>query len=206
MLLFLGNVLDLRRRNRGNAYVTPTGGTLTDPLNLNSASQSNVPTNTNERYRFLSNRNIIMKLVNSRKRRFDDAAGAVYQRRMSFRQPKKRVEHVPTVSGESTSSLEARKSKQVMLNRRYRYGNFNYHHKTSSPFMNDPRIDLLVEDWFRDQNVLDIGCNSGLLTLSIARTFSPHRILGIDIDEHLIGAARKNIRHFQDKDQKVTLL
>jgi 2-polyprenyl-3-methyl-5-hydroxy-6-metoxy-1,4-benzoquinol methylase len=89
------------------------------------------------------------------------------------------------------------------MNERYRYGNFNYHHKMNSNFQNDQRLDLFVEDWFLGKAVLDIGCNAGNLTLSIARTFRPCRILGIDIDPHLIGAARKNIRHFQDKDLKV---
>lgn len=41
-----GNVLDMRRtRNRNNS--SAIGGTLTDPLNLNNASQENM--NTNER-------------------------------------------------------------------------------------------------------------------------------------------------------------
>ena len=71
-------------------------------------------------------------------------------------------------------------------------------------------MDLLPKEWFYKKNVLDIGkaylfrqqvftgCNVGYLTLSIARDYSPRRILGIDIDEHLIGVARKNIRHYCD--------
>lgn len=51
--------------------------------------------------------------------------------------------------------------------------------------------------------MLDIGCNAGYITLWIAREFSPNRILGIDIDAHLVGVARKNIRHYCDKSVQV---
>jgi SAM-dependent methyltransferase len=124
---------------------------------------------------------------------------------VSFRQPKKRPDQQPSSSNEEAeSAAEARKIKQSNMNKRYRYGGFNYHHKMNASFQNDPRLDLMVEDWFFEKNVLDIGCNAGQLTLSIARTFRPSRVLGIDIDPVLISAARKNIRHFQDKDLKVS--
>ena len=34
--------------------------------------------------------------------------------------------------------------------------------------------------------------------------YAPRRILGIDIDEHLVGVARKNIRHYCDKETPVS--
>jgi 7SK snRNA methylphosphate capping enzyme len=40
---------------------------------------------------------------------------------------------------------------------------------------------------FEDKKVLDIGCNVGFITISIARLFRPKSILGIDIDGELIG-------------------
>lgn len=52
--------------------------------------------------------------------------------------------------------------------------------------------------------MLDIGCNTGQVTSVIARDFHPRLITGIDIDPHLIGVARKNIRHYLDeKDVEV---
>jgi 7SK snRNA methylphosphate capping enzyme len=98
-------------------------------------------------------------------------------------------------------------------NFRYRYGNFN-HYKLSKEFCNpshifdqfiqsDPRVDLFCPDWFVNKSILDIGCNSGRFTISLARRFHPKRVIGFDMDRHLIGAARKNIRHFTDKDTKV---
>ncbi|KAL3078621.1 hypothetical protein niasHT_035104 [Heterodera trifolii] len=49
---------------------------------------------------------------------------------------------------------------------------------------------------------LDIGSNAGHFAISLARAFQPRRVLGVDIDSHLVGAACKNIRHFCDKDTK----
>jgi ribosomal protein L11 methylase PrmA len=63
-------------------------------------------------------------------------------------------------------------------------------------------LELLPPEWFKDRRVLDIGCNAGHLTLEIARTLRPSWILGIDIDEHLVGVARKNIRHYFEGESK----
>lgn len=49
---------------------------------------------------------------------------------------------------------------------------------------------------FLDKDVLDIGCNIGHVTLSVARDFGAKSVIGIDIDEKLIGIARKNIKHY----------
>lgn len=101
-------------------------------------------------------------------------------------------------------SAATRSEKRQKLSQRYRYGNFNYFHRYLSPFQNDPRTVLMCDDWFSEKDVLDIGCNAGQLALSIARIFGPRSILGVDIDKKLIDAARKNIRHFYDKDVKVS--
>lgn len=64
----------------------------------------------------------------------------------------------------------------------------------------DPRLHLLEADWFRDKKVLDVGCGTGHLTLAIARTFNPSHILGVELDEQLVHAAKQNIRHFLSHD------
>ena len=46
---------------------------------------------------------------------------------------------------------------------------------------------------FREKDVLDIGCNVGLMTIAVARMLSTKTIVGIDIDKHLIAKARNNI-------------
>lgn len=49
---------------------------------------------------------------------------------------------------------------------------------------------------FQDKDILDIGCNIGHVTLSVARDFGAKTVTGIDIDDKLIGIARKNIKHY----------
>lgn len=64
----------------------------------------------------------------------------------------------------------------------------------------DPRLRLLEADWFRDKKVLDVGCGTGHVTLAIARQFNPSHILGVELDERLVHAAKQNIRHFLSHD------
>lgn len=49
---------------------------------------------------------------------------------------------------------------------------------------------------FQDKDILDIGCNIGHVTLSVARDFGAKTVIGIDIDDKLISIARKNIKHY----------
>ncbi|KAF8942046.1 hypothetical protein BGZ47_006928 [Haplosporangium gracile] len=55
----------------------------------------------------------------------------------------------------------------------------------------DLRLEFLDPSWFRGKQVLDIGCNSALLTVFIALHYKPHKIQGVDIDPSLIGKAQK---------------
>ena len=51
--------------------------------------------------------------------------------------------------------------------------NFN----DSSKIESDPRLKYLAKEWFCDKEVLDIGCNVGHVTLSIARDFEPRKVM-----------------------------
>ncbi|CAD5233924.1 unnamed protein product [Bursaphelenchus xylophilus] len=88
---------------------------------------------------------------------------------------------------------------------RFRYGNYNQYYGTrlDGKFVKDPRLDLMKDEWFAKKAVLDIGCNAGMITLYIAKHMNPRRIVGLDIDPNLVGIARKNIRHYCDKDVKL---
>ncbi|KAF9132505.1 hypothetical protein BGW39_011940 [Mortierella sp. 14UC] len=55
----------------------------------------------------------------------------------------------------------------------------------------DLRLEFLEPTWFRGKRVLDIGCNSALLTVFIALHYKPQKIQGVDIDASLIGKAQK---------------
>lgn len=104
----------------------------------------------------------------------------------------------------SNSNEKIEVSEKLKKKNRFRYGNYNRYYGTRiKGFERDPRLDLLPSEWFRYRSILDIGCNVGFLTLSIAKEFGPTRVLGIDIDANLIGIARKNIRHYCDKSEKL---
>uniref|UniRef100_A0A1A8RBS0 RNA methyltransferase n=1 Tax=Nothobranchius pienaari TaxID=704102 RepID=A0A1A8RBS0_9TELE len=93
---------------------------------------------------------------------------------------------------------------------RYQYGNhcrfYGYHGFYGDQYEGrvgaeeDLRLHLLEADWFRDKRVLDIGCGTGHLTLTIARRFNPTHILGVELHDGLVHAARQNIRHFLSHD------
>ncbi|XP_040907179.1 7SK snRNA methylphosphate capping enzyme [Toxotes jaculatrix] len=81
--------------------------------------------------------------------------------------------------------------------KKFQYGNYNKYYGYRNPGASeDPRIRVLRPEWFEGKDVLDLGCNSGHLTLYIAKMLRPARILGLDIDSGLVHAARKNIRHY----------
>ncbi|XP_053203170.1 7SK snRNA methylphosphate capping enzyme-like [Panonychus citri] len=86
----------------------------------------------------------------------------------------------------------------------FQYGNYNrYYGYRNQNVTIDPRISCFESCWFKDQHVLDIGCNVGHVTLTIARDFNPCKIIGIDIDENLIEAAKRNIKNYVKSDPKV---
>ncbi|CAH1239654.1 MEPCE [Branchiostoma lanceolatum] len=79
----------------------------------------------------------------------------------------------------------------------FQYGNYNRYYGYRNPAKEeDVRLSYFRPEWFKGLDVLDIGCNAGHLTLSIARDYAPRKIVGMDIDQSLIRVARRNIRHY----------
>ena len=96
-------------------------------------------------------------------------------------------------SSQARSSSSSKGKKQP----KFIYGNYNKYYGYRNPSLDyDYRLDCFKSEWFEGKSVLDIGCNVGHLTLSVARDFQPSKIVGIDIDQKLIAAARKNIRYY----------
>ncbi|XP_057711664.1 7SK snRNA methylphosphate capping enzyme-like isoform X2 [Corythoichthys intestinalis] len=93
---------------------------------------------------------------------------------------------------------------------RYQYGNFCRYYGYRGSYGNgwegrvgpaeDARFRLLRDDWFREKKVLDVGCGAGHLALAVARAFNPVHVLGVELDERLVHAAKQNIRHFLSHD------
>lgn len=94
-------------------------------------------------------------------------------------------------------SCEKAGKKSVAKDGKFQFGNYNrYYGYRNEPMSPDVRLECFRKEWFADKDVLDIGCNVGHVTLTIARDFDPHQIVGIDIDKNLIKSAIKNIRHY----------
>ncbi|XP_047312121.1 probable RNA methyltransferase At5g51130 [Impatiens glandulifera] len=76
------------------------------------------------------------------------------------------------------------------------YGNYRhyYGYRIGQGLDEDPRIKVMKKEWFEGKDCLDIGCNAGSITISIARKFDCRSILGIDIDDALVKDAFWNLR------------
>jgi 7SK snRNA methylphosphate capping enzyme len=94
------------------------------------------------------------------------------------------------------------------------YGNYdNYYFKRyGAENSSDIRVELLKKhsEYFNGKRILDIGCNSGFVTIEMAKQFQTSSILGIDIDENLIEKARKNLNRIKNdsmlnEDEKKSL-
>eukprot|EP00730_Choanoeca_flexa_P003150 TRINITY_DN11307_c0_g2_i8.p2 TRINITY_DN11307_c0_g2~~TRINITY_DN11307_c0_g2_i8.p2 ORF type:complete len:597 (+),score=120.14 TRINITY_DN11307_c0_g2_i8:192-1982(+) len=58
----------------------------------------------------------------------------------------------------------------------------------------DPRLGLLKTDWIQYHTVLDVGCNTGNLTCSIAQYLAPNLLRGLDIDAKMVELARRHLQ------------
>lgn len=128
--------------------------------------------------------------------------------------------HTPLVGGAKASSFggtqpgSAQPPERKKDKHRYQYGNhscyYGYHGfygdggEGRVGAEEDTRLRILEDNWFRDKKVLDIGCGAGHMTLAVARRFDPVHILGVELDERLVHAAKQNIRHFLSHDLVVT--
>ncbi|KAL1921984.1 uncharacterized protein VTP21DRAFT_10626 [Calcarisporiella thermophila] len=75
------------------------------------------------------------------------------------------------------------------------YGNYAFYYGyRNKGEAQDPRLRLMQRAWFEGRKVLDIGCNSGILTIDVAIHFQPSQILGVDIDPSLVRKAERNVQ------------
>ncbi|KAJ8920172.1 hypothetical protein NQ315_011833 [Exocentrus adspersus] len=83
--------------------------------------------------------------------------------------------------------------------KQFQYGNYNRYYGYRNPNNEmDHRLRVFTHhpSLFEGKDILDIGCNIGHITLSVARDFGARSVTGIDIDQKLISIARKNIKHY----------
>ncbi|XP_075145525.1 U6 snRNA methylphosphate capping enzyme Amus [Haematobia irritans] len=119
-------------------------------------------------------------------------AGSPEKKQQNFipKSPKKRLEF-PTTSG---------RENQTKVKEKFIYGNYTqyYGYRNKDKDFHDIRLDVFekYKDSFKDKLVLDVGCNSGFITMEVAKRFEVKSIVGLDIDKHLINQAIKSvIRH-----------
>jgi 7SK snRNA methylphosphate capping enzyme len=99
-------------------------------------------------------------------------------------------------------SYEAKKQIEIKLHKKQAHtlhGNYPGYYGYRNGSGIDDHIRSFKKEWFQGKRVLDIGCNSGHITLNIARFYDPKSVEGVDIDPQLIRKARWN--HSQCRSQ-----
>ncbi|XP_044463518.1 probable RNA methyltransferase At5g51130 [Mangifera indica] len=114
---------------------------------------------------------------------------------------KKRREVEEKKADDEAQQLKKRKRKEV-----FPFGNYKsyYGYRIGGGLDEDPRLKVFRKEWFHGKNCLDIGCNSGIITIQIAKKFQCRRILGIDIDSNRVEDAYWHLRKIvkMEKDQR----
>eukprot|EP00039_Didymoeca_costata_P007963 m.105881 g.105881 ORF g.105881 m.105881 type:complete len:272 (+) comp13891_c1_seq9:104-919(+) len=71
------------------------------------------------------------------------------------------------------------------------YGNYRSYYNKRRRQEEDPRLSQFKLEWFENKDVLDIGCNSGDLTIEFVRKLKAANVLGVDIDRGLVARANR---------------
>ncbi|KAK6248574.1 hypothetical protein QUC31_020139 [Theobroma cacao] len=117
-------------------------------------------------------------------------------KRKKLEKPQKQKEKREIKKGEakaeakSSVQMEVKNNPNKKRKQVFPFGNYkNYYGYRIGPgheVKEDPRIKVLKKEWFEGKDCLDIGCNSGVITIHIAKEYNCHSILGLDIDSGLI--------------------
>lgn len=106
-----------------------------------------------------------------------------------------------SLNKDQESNKNDSQKKSITKKKTFQYGNYNrYYGYRKDANCIDLRINLFKNEFFENKDILDIGCNIGHITLTIARDYSPKKIVGIDIDKSLIKIAKKNVRYYNLKN------
>ncbi|KAI8899858.1 Bicoid-interacting protein 3-domain-containing protein [Globomyces pollinis-pini] len=101
------------------------------------------------------------------------------------REPKISLNTKPkTISNSKILKLSSKKSNNL-------FGNYHSYYGYRKQ-LNDKRFEAFKKEWFENKTVLDIGCNSGHITVQLAQ-FNTSCIDGVDIDPILISKARHHL-------------
>ncbi|KAL3900878.1 MAG: hypothetical protein SGCHY_001024 [Lobulomycetales sp.] len=76
----------------------------------------------------------------------------------------------------------------------YPLGNYRGYYGYRNKGLEDSRLLLLPLELLKGKRILDVGCNDGNLTVSVAALFEPKFIQGIDVDPILVDCANRVVR------------
>lgn len=100
----------------------------------------------------------------------------------------------------STSKLSKQRKQLKKIPKQQRVGNFRSYYtyrlgqKHQGELEDDPRLSALDKSWFEGKRGMDIGCNSGEFTITIAKRLEPSYLLGVDVDPQLVSRARGHLK------------
>ncbi|KAF2496953.1 S-adenosyl-L-methionine-dependent methyltransferase [Lophium mytilinum] len=116
------------------------------------------------------------------------------------------VTSIIDASAESTAPAISKERLNKANHELHRFGNYkSYYTHFRSPISPDTRLTQLSTFITGGKRILDLGCNSGKLTLELASHFAASEVVGIDIDSFLIDQAEKvKSSEKEDTAQKVT--
>ena len=98
----------------------------------------------------------------------------------------------PQTNGTHTTLTPSKSNKQKR--QCFRYGNYHrYYGYRVGETLEDHRVTHFKDEWFTNKRILDIGCNEGLVGLSLAVRCAPTSLTGIDIDHFLVKKAKDKL-------------
>lgn len=109
---------------------------------------------------------------------------------------KQAVKHRKTKVRQDTVKFRANAEKFCYGNHVTNQSNWNFGNDSDV----DHRLRFFNESLFLRKDVLDIGCNTGRLSLHIAAHYRPKKVVGIDIDKKLINKAQRTVRLHLSKE------
>lgn len=84
------------------------------------------------------------------------------------------------------------------LRKVFRWGNYpGYYGYRVGSLCEDHRLVALRPEWFHGRRCLDVGCNEGLIPLTLAVRFHTASVHGVEIDTGLVRKAGRNLRSLQ---------
>jgi 7SK snRNA methylphosphate capping enzyme len=126
-------------------------------------------------------------------------AGPLKKARVEEKEEAAAEEEAAAGGGAGVETISQPKKKRAKKQKIYPFGNYVNYYAKRLPEEPDPRLQHLERQWFFDKDVLDIGCNEGVVTLSVAVRFQPRSVIGVDLDGHLIAQAQRNLKAFCHK-------